>query len=111
MSPTEKARKSNRKSYRKHRAKRLEKYRDYDRTIKIQKKYGVTPKQWEEIYNKQNGCCAICGKHQSQEFRRLCIDHNHNDGRVRGLLCTSCNAKLGWFEINQNLIKVYLGNI
>jgi len=111
MSRVEKNRKKNRKSYYKHRAKRLEKYREYDRTIKLQQKYGITPKQWESMYTVQNGCCAICGKHQSQQNRRLSVDHDHSTGKVRGLLCLSCNAKLGWFENNKNIIDIYLGSI
>jgi hypothetical protein len=49
---------------------------------------------------KQGGVCAICGKpetsvHQSGAVRRLAIDHNHETGQVRGLLCMDCNTFLG----------------
>lgn len=109
MSLAEKNRKKNKKSYYKHRAKRLAKYREHDRTIGLQRKYGITPEQWEDIYRKQNGCCFVCGRHQSMLNRRLCVDHCHTTGKVRGLLCTNCNVKLGWFETNRNSIEIYLG--
>lgn len=52
MSKVEKDRKKNKKSYYKHRTKRLQKYKEHDRTIGLQKKYGITPEQWENIYIK-----------------------------------------------------------
>ena len=108
MRTVEKDRAKNKKSYWKHRAKRLEQYRAHDRTVGLLKKYGITPEQWEEIYDNQEGRCFICGKHQSQQNRRLCVDHNHKTGKVRGLLCVSCNAKLGWFENNFDKVTLYL---
>ena len=86
------------KYYESHKTKILKRNMDYDRTIKLFKRYGITPKQWEEIYTRQNGCCAICGIHQSQLRVRLCVDHNHFTGEVRGLLCSSCNTKLAVVE-------------
>lgn len=53
------------------------------------------PKKWYKLFNFQHGCCAICGKHQANLKCTLCVDHNHTTGKVRGLLCNSCNAILG----------------
>ena len=98
MKTIEQQREANRKSYWKHREKRLKKYREYDRTVKLFKRYGITPEQWEEMYSRQQGCCEICGIHQSQLKIRLSVDHDHKNGNIRGLLCASCNAKLATVE-------------
>ena len=50
--------------------------------------------------SKQNNCCAICGKSQNNENRRFAIDHCHKTGKIRGLLCYTCNNGLGSFKDN-----------
>jgi hypothetical protein len=59
-------------------------------------KYGITIEQYNEIFDKQGGKCSICGRHQSDLRRRLCVDHNHATGKIRGLLCNKCNFILGY---------------
>ena len=58
------------------------------------KKYGLSGEEYDEILIKQEGKCAICGRHQSELTRRLFIDHNHDTGKVRALLCYYCNTIL-----------------
>ncbi|KKK86524.1 hypothetical protein LCGC14_2762410, partial [marine sediment metagenome] len=43
---------------------------------------------WNKFFEKQLGCCAICGRHQSELKQRLALDHDHETGEYRGLLCT-----------------------
>jgi len=69
------------------------------------KKYGITPKIYNELFGKQDGCCAICGIHQSELPYTLCIDHDHITGLVRGLLCQKCNTGIGKFEDNPDLVE------
>jgi len=45
----------------------------------------------------QEGKCAICGRRPTQ-FRRLCIDHDHRTGEIRGLLCDYCNTTIGFLK-------------
>ncbi len=96
---------SNRKSYVKHLEKRLAAYKHYDRNVKA--KSGLTTEEWDAKYYKQRGRCAICGKHQSQEGKRLAVDHDHVTGKIRGLLCMCCNTKLGWLENNFSSVVHY----
>ena len=56
--------------------------------------YNVTQEQYEEMYTEQEGICPLC----ELFFEALCIDHDHETGKVRGLLCISCNRALGYFE-------------
>jgi hypothetical protein len=65
------------------------------------------------MLQEQDYKCAICGNEDEVEGRRLAIDHCHDTGHVRGLLCGKCNRGLGLFyddeELLQNAIK-YLKN-
>ncbi len=57
----------------------------------LQKKYGITLRQYNIMLFSQNLSCAICKKHKSEFKKNLAVDHNHKTGRVRGLLCYYCN--------------------
>lgn len=57
------------------------------------------------MFDKQGGCCAICGTHQSELINKLCIDHNHITGAVRGLLCSKCNSALGYVNEDIKILK------
>ena len=79
--------------------------------------YGITPDDYNQLFQQQNGCCAICGKHQSKLKRRLDVDHDHKSGKVRGLLCNPCNKIIekhinnpSWFKnpIIINRLEEYL---
>ena len=70
-----------------------------------EEKYGISFEEYSEMLSAQNGCCAICGKHESKLKKSLCIDHDHNTGTVRGLLCTNCNRAISFFEDNIEIIK------
>lgn len=66
--------------------------------------YGLTPEQYLDLYNSQNGKCAICKK-EPETKRGLAIDHNHETGKVRGLLCHHCNIGIGNFMENIDLMN------
>lgn len=79
---------------------------DYGRKRNYKKRYDITIDQYNNLFKKQNGCCAICGKHQTEIDRKLFIDHNHINGEVRGLLCQKCNFLISQAEDNYDtLIK------
>jgi hypothetical protein len=59
--------------------------------------YKLTPEKWEKINSHQSGVCPICGN-ASPGGKRLDTDHNHEDGLIRGLLCSRCNPLLGKIE-------------
>lgn len=74
----------------------------YDRA----QNYRITTKALEELAIKQAFKCAICGKGDLDYLNQLVIDHNHATGKVRGLLCRSCNYGLGcFFDSPHNLMK------
>lgn len=57
------------------------------------KTYGITAQEYWAIHRHQNGVCAICER-ATGATKRLSVDHCHKTGHVRGLLCTTCNAKI-----------------
>lgn len=59
-------------------------------------KYGITEIDYERLLVEQGGACAIC--RNPSTGRRLSVDHDHDTGRVRGLLCFTCNIGLGSFK-------------
>ena len=76
----------------------VEKKKQKNRRISLTRR-GITQNEYEEMYTNQKGCCAICGKHETNIVnQRLNIDHCHETGKVRGLLCHHCNAALGHLE-------------
>ena len=54
------------------------------------KKYGISRAEYEDLLAAQDGECAICGK----TLYDVHIDHSHESGKVRGLLCNTCNTRL-----------------
>lgn len=75
--------------------------------------YGLTLVEFDRMYIAQQGCCAICGKHQTKLSRVLCVDHNHRTKKIRGLLCTNCNTALGLLYDDPDLLGkaiIYLRN-
>ena len=61
-------------------------------------------KHYAVLLEMQNNCCAICGKSEEENGKRLAIDHNHKTHQVRNLLCQSCNTGLGDFKDNKELL-------
>lgn len=60
------------------------------------KQYGLTAADYQRMFDEQSGACAICGTLAGT--RSLCVDHDHETGIVRGLLCIGCNTALGSFK-------------
>jgi hypothetical protein len=80
----------------------VEKARDSD----MRRKYGISLKKYEKMYEDQNGRCAICGIEENNAPRgSLFIDHCHISGEVRGLLCHFCNTGLGNFKDDTENLK------
>lgn len=75
------------------------------RNDSLKRTYGITLEHYESMWVKQNGKCAICGKHESEFSKRLCVDHNHWFGDIRELLCHHCNTGLGSFNEDIFLMK------
>jgi hypothetical protein len=71
---------------------------------RLMEKYGLTKEVYLKMLENQNYCCKIC-KNKEIYYDKLVVDHCHNSGEVRGLLCNSCNQALGFFKDNLNNMK------
>ena len=60
------------------------------------KNYGISLDDYNLMLEEQDNCCAICKKHSSENSTVLHVDHCHETGEVRGLLCYKCNSVLGY---------------
>ena len=79
-----------------------------ERFRKIQKRFNLTQEQFNELNEKQKGLCAICGNPPTVHARNrgvLCVDHDHETGKVRALLCRPCNQGLGFFKDKEDLMR------
>jgi len=79
----------------------------------IRKRYNITLEERNSLYEEQNGCCAICNIEvqfyntnieNPNGFQRAVIDHCHSSGKVRGILCHSCNVSLGLVKDNTDIL-------
>lgn len=86
-----------------------EKLYTLERDRQYRKRYNITLEDYNYLFIKQNGLCAICESDKSgKNDRYFAVDHNHKTDEVRGLLCTNCNPKLGWYEKNSISVERYL---
>jgi hypothetical protein len=81
------------------------------RRSKFKARYGMTVDEYDEMHERQQGLCAICGNSEPNVDRRtgepmrLSVDHDHETGRVRGLLCQKCNRALGLLDDDVDRLK------
>lgn len=102
---------SHQKNYPQNKAKKIAYSRSYYATHReqarlreVSKKFGLSPNEYKAMLEKQKGLCAIC--EQPPKFRTyLCVDHCHSKHKARALLCVTCNAGLGQFYDNPELLE------
>lgn len=84
-----------------------QKTRGVSQRITWLKQYGLTIEDYNALLEKQGGVCAICSNVCSTG-KRLSVDHDHDTGRVRGLLCSTCNRGIGMLRDDPELIRAAL---
>lgn len=79
------------------------------------RKLGVTWEYYDKQFEKQGGRCAICRRTEDEahstmtrEYKYFIVDHDHETGALRGLLCNACNTRMGWLEKNVETAVDYL---
>jgi hypothetical protein len=76
----------------------------------LKQRFGVDLEWYEEQFKKQNYSCAICKSKTNKttgdrQFWNFSVDHCHDSGKVRGILCNNCNRALGLFQDNPEVLR------
>lgn len=75
------------------------------RKANLKRTFKLTHETYLDILSTQGDRCAICRKKQSDSDKYFAVDHDHDTGKLRGLLCTQCNVGLGCFQdSSENLV-------
>lgn len=79
----------------------VQKFRtDENRELRSKRRYGVTKKDFDELFKRQNGQCKLCRENLKAGTKSVHIDHCHKTKNVRGILCARCNLGIGRFGDN-----------
>lgn len=88
-------------------------YRENHKANQLRAKYGITVEEYQAMFDSQGGVCKLCGLEETTRISRgdgirsLAVDHDHNTGKVRGLLCHQCNVVLGQYEKHKDLFPKF----
>jgi len=89
--------------------------RDHLRAYQLKRWYGITQEDYDAMLAAQDGVCAICGgppRGRGKLNDVFVVDHDHNTGVIRGLLCSPCNTAVGQMDDDPERLRraaVYLG--
>ena len=85
--------------------------KEHQTRLHLKKRFNLTQFEYDLILENQNGVCAICKEEekvidgQSKKLKPLSVDHCHNTGKIRGLLCTACNTGIGLLKHEPYILK------
>lgn len=88
-----------------HRAENPDVYRNHA----LKRNFGIDLADYQRMFVEQGGVCAVCSRPETEKrqgkTKWLAVDHNHETGEVRGLLCTRCNKAIGEMRDDPNLLR------
>ena len=80
--------------------------KEYDNELHLKRNYGLSIEQFNIILLSQNNKCARCGSPAPDHHKkRLNVDHCHETGKIRGILCDACNRALGLFKDDPEILN------
>lgn len=89
-----------------YKARNRDKIREKDREYQLKRVYGISKEEHDYLVESQEGICAGCGASSfNQKSYHLAVDHDHETGTIRGLLCLKCNRILGLAQDNPDLLR------
>lgn len=69
------------------------------KAYRVNKAFGITTEEYDFYFQEANKMCFACGS-----TKNLVLDHNHDTGEIRGVLCNPCNRALGYAKDNINIL-------
>ena len=76
------------------------------REQRMQRLFNMRHQDYDDMLAAQNGVCAICGC--VPKYHKHAVDHDHDTGEVRGILCSMCNMRLAWMDEHRDSVLRYL---
>ena len=73
--------------------------------LRVLRSYGLTEETYRSMLTAQGNVCPICTRPPTDKRKRWCLDHDHVTGRLRGIVCLSCNIGLGQFSNNPYILR------
>ena len=83
------------------------KRKKYHRKKRLMENFGITVEEYDNMLASQGGKCAICGTdkpYSNGRIKNFLVDHCHETGQIRGLLCHNCNVGLGNFKDDSRIL-------
>lgn len=106
---------TNKRSYQKHYTEKRANQKRYAssdtakaraRSRSLMNRYGMTIDSWNQLFDRQNGTCAICKTNlEKLESRHVHVDHDHVTNAIRGILCHNCNTMIGLARDNSEILN------
>ncbi len=95
-----------------YRRRNIDKINATDFKKHLKRKYNITIDDYNALFNAQHGKCYLCHNPETiKRNNRLAVDHDHNTGKIRRLLCFKCNTSIAMFDGNETLfekVRLYL---
>ena len=94
-----------------YRERNSEYLRQYRKLYRLKKEYGLSPEDYSKMIAKTDGKCEICevvlilDRTNKRVGENICVDHNHTNGKVRGILCVNCNLALGLVKEKKEVLN------
>jgi hypothetical protein len=86
-------------------AERVLRKHEKERDHRLRRNYGISTDQYDLMFQEQAGLCAICRSPETTKKKTLSVDHDHETGTTRKLLCHHCNSLLGHAKDNVGILQ------
>jgi Recombination endonuclease VII len=78
---------------------------EHYRRRELKRRFGISLEEFDDILSQQGGVCALCQGPPRGRWKRFVVDHDHQTGRIRALLCLWCNSALGFAQDSPELLR------